>query len=65
MLESEKQIEESTFLRESIGLFGQAITTLVAYLTLEDEKIEEDQFIKMQKQIDDSLNEIRQKSNAV
>ncbi|PIC57838.1 hypothetical protein CSV80_05885 [Sporosarcina sp. P12(2017)] len=61
MRESEKQIAKLALLGESIGLFGQAITTLAAYLALVDEETEEDKFIKMQRQIDDLLSEIRQK----
>ncbi|ARF13134.1 MULTISPECIES: hypothetical protein [Sporosarcina] len=61
MRESEKQIAKLALLGESIGLFGQAITTLAAYLALVDEEIEDDKFIKMQRQIDDLLSEMRQK----
>ncbi|WP_303969925.1 hypothetical protein [Sporosarcina ureae] len=58
MSENEKQIAKLALLGESIGLFGQAITTLAAYLALEEEEIEEDQLAKMQEQIDFLLNEI-------
>lgn len=46
MSENEKQIAKLALLGESIGLFGQAITTLAAYLALEEE-IEENQLAKM------------------
>ncbi|PIC97678.1 hypothetical protein CSV69_01835 [Sporosarcina sp. P26b] len=60
MSENEKQIAKLALLGESIGLFGQAITTLAAYLALEEEKIEEDQLAKMQEQIDYVLKELIQ-----
>ncbi|ARK20483.1 hypothetical protein [Sporosarcina ureae] len=62
MSENEKQIAKLALLGESIGLFGQAITTLAAYLALEEE-IEEDQLAKMQEQIDYVLKELIQIKN--
>lgn len=63
MGENEKQIAKLALLGESIGLFGQAITTLAAYLALEEEEIEEDQLVKMQEQIDYVLKELIQIKN--
>ncbi|PID21462.1 hypothetical protein CSV61_09560 [Sporosarcina sp. P3] len=61
MREREKQLAKLALLGESIGLFGQALSALAAYLAFEDEEVEEDQLTNMQKQIDDLLSEIRQK----
>ena len=58
MGENEKQIAKLALLGEAISLFGQAVTTLAAYLTLEEEEIEEDKFIKMQEQIDFLLSQV-------
>ncbi|MDV6378171.1 hypothetical protein ORD22_07905 [Sporosarcina sp. GW1-11] len=57
---NETQIAKLALLGESISLFGQAITTLAAYLALEAEEEEENTNTQMQAQIDYLLSEMDQ-----
>ncbi|PIC63812.1 hypothetical protein CSV79_09635 [Sporosarcina sp. P13] len=57
---NETQIAKLVLLGEAIGLFGQAITTLAAYLALEAEEEEVNTNSQMQAQIDFLLSEMDQ-----